>query len=88
MTVPKTLAVVLNPASGLEKAESRWYHAMTNALYVNALAMMKLSKKNASPPQLSTLNVTGFHFFTVRFSLSKVTPILMTSLPESLYFSA
>jgi hypothetical protein len=30
--------------------------AMTNALYVNALVLMKLSKKNASPPQLSTLN--------------------------------
>ncbi|MDR2473872.1 MAG: hypothetical protein LBD53_10010 [Tannerella sp.] len=28
MTVPKTLAVVLNPASGLQKAESRRYHVI------------------------------------------------------------
>jgi hypothetical protein len=28
MTVPRTLAVVLNPASGLEKAESRKYHVI------------------------------------------------------------
>jgi hypothetical protein len=63
MTVPRTLAVVLNPASGLEltsvigRTEAilrsffriASYLAMTNALYVNVLAMMQLNKKNSSP---------------------------------------